>query len=149
MLTTTEKNKLVDKINMSFAAIGIKNGTTLPKGNANADPVAMEYWLATHLASLANKRKELAEKSAVLARVIIDKEKAPKPAGTMEVVYASELVHIQLEVRSAAERVDVPLFIEQLEAAGVDINTIIKAQLCATKFSRPAHVFSAALLTTD
>jgi beta-phosphoglucomutase-like phosphatase (HAD superfamily) len=149
MLSSSDKNKLVDKVNTAFTNIGKSNGTKMPPSTSNTDSYAYDYWVAQQLASLANKRKEQAEKAAVKAGVLLDKEKNPQPEGNKQVVYHGDNVAISLAVSNAAERVNVDKFIEALAEAGISDHVVMAAKDKATSKSRPAHVFTTYLLTND
>jgi len=148
-LSSRVKNKLIDTINTAFGNIGNVTGMKMPRSDANQAPHAWEYWIACHLASLANKRKERAEQAAVRAGVLIDKEKDPHPAGTRDLIFNGDIVSIVLEVRKAAERVDPDEMIKQLIKLGVDEDMLLSVREAATKPSRPAHVFTAFLVTEE
>ena len=149
MLSSSDKNKLVDKVNTAFTNIGKSNGTKMPPSTSNTDSYAYDYWVAQQLASLANKRKEQAEKAAVKAGVLIDKEKNPQPEGNKQVVYHGDNVAISLAVSNAATRVDVDKVVSYLIEKGVSIGIIDCAIAHASSKSRPAHVFTTYLLTND
>ena len=147
-LSSRGKNKLVDQINTVFKSIGNAAGMKMPRSESNLAPYAWEYWVACHVASLANKRKENAERAAVNAGVLIDKEKNPKPPGTRDVIYHDD-VSIILEVRKPSERVDAEKMIDHLVAAGVKESVARAAKHAATTETRPAHVFTAYLVTEE
>jgi hypothetical protein len=145
-LSSRLKNRLMDAINTSFSTIGHSATTRMPKNTSNKAPYAWEYLISCHLASLANKRKEQAEKAAVKAGVLIDKDKNPQPPGTREVIYNDD-VSITMEVRMPSIRVDVDVMIEYLiEKAGVKETIVYDAEAAATKANKPAHVFTAHLV---
>jgi hypothetical protein len=146
-MSTRTKNKLTDAVNTCFAKIGSANGTKMPPSERNDEPIAYELWLAHHLASLANKRKQQAEASAVAAGIINDKEKEPKPAGTREVLYNGNVVSVQLEVRQPSTRVDADKLLNYLTQRGVNIKLLQEAVAQASSETRPAHVFSTMLIT--
>jgi predicted GNAT family acetyltransferase len=148
-MLSSDKNKLVDKINTAFTNIGRSNGTKLPKSDDNREPIAWELFIAQHLNAIAGKRKEQAEKAAVVAGVITDKEKNPKPEGSTSVEYTGEHVQIMLKVSSAAARVDITKVIEYLLGKGVQAELVRAAVDKATTKNRPAHVFTSVLLTED
>ena len=147
MLSTTDKNKLIDKINTVFATIGKGNGTRMPTSQDNQEPVAWELFVAKHLDSLAGKRKDAAEKAAVRAEVIVDKETNPQPEGTKTVEYTGENVQVLLSVKTGATRVDASKVHAYLLSKGVDKGLLDDAITHATTKNRPAHEFSAFLLT--
>ena len=149
MLSSSERNKLTDAVNTKFADIGKKNGTRMPASTSNTDSYAYDLWVAQQLVALANKRKEHAEKAAIKAGVLLDKEKNPQPEGSKQVVYSGDNVAISLAVSNAATRVNVDKLLERLIFAGVNPDIIEDAVANASSKSRPAHVFSTYLLTND
>jgi hypothetical protein len=148
-LSSRVKNKLIDGINLAFASIGHTAGMKMPKSERNDEPAAWELFVAQHVLSLANKRKDNAEKDAIAAGVIIDKEKNPKPEGTREVIYNGDVVSIALEVRTAATRVSVNVLCDYLSEKGVSQKLLMEAMAFATDKSRAAHVFTTMLITND
>jgi hypothetical protein len=149
MLSSSDKNKLIDKINTAFSNIGKSNGTRLPTSSNNRDPIAWDLFVAQHVTSLANKRKEAAERAAVRAGVINDKEKDPRPAGTKDMIYSGEQMAVLLSVNTAAERINAAKVYDYLLDHGVDADLLNKAMLQATTHARPPHVYSAYILTAD
>ena len=148
-MQSSDKNKLVDKVNTAFANIGKANGTKMPPSTNNSDSYAYDLWVAHQLVALANKRKELAEKACIKAGIMLDKEKDPRPEGTKEVLFNGDNVAISLAVSNAATRVDVNKVVSYLIEKGVSIGIIDCAIANASSKSRPAHVFSTYLLTND
>lgn len=149
MLSSSDKNKLVDKVNTAFSNIGKKNGTMMPPSDSNLDSYAFDYWIAQQLVALAGKRKEQAEKAAVRAGVLLDKEKDPQPEGSKLVVYNGDHVAISLSVSNSAARVNTDRLVAYLAEHGVDDALLEKAVEHATLKSRPAHVFTSYLLTNN
>jgi predicted GNAT family acetyltransferase len=149
MLSSTQRNKIVDSINTMFAKIGNANGSKLPPTKDNQEPIAWELFVAQHLNALAGKRKDQAEKAAVRAEVIVDKEKSPQPEGMSTIEYTGEHVQVMLKVSNAASRVDITKVIEYLLGHGVQADIVRTAIDKATTKNRPAHVFSTVLLTED
>jgi hypothetical protein len=121
----------------------------MPPSGDNREPVAWELFVAQHLNALAGKRKDMAEKAAVVAGVIIDKEKNPKPEGSLDVVYSGEHVQVMLKVSNAASRVDITKVMTYLLAHDVKAELVRAAIDQAMTKNRPAHVFSTVLLTED
>ena len=149
MLSSTQKNKIIDSINTMFSKIGSANGSKMPPSDNNRESVAWELFIAQHLNALAGKRKDQAEKAAVVAEVIVDKEKNPQPEGSSSVVYNGEHVHVMLKVSNAASRVDITKVMTYLLAHDVKPELVRAAVDKATTKNRPAHVFSTVLLTED
>jgi len=148
-MQSSDKNKLVDKVNTAFANIGKANGTKMPPSTNNSDSYAYDLWVAHQLVSLANKRKELAEKACIKAGIMLDKEKDPRPEGTKEVLFNGDNVAISLAVSNAAMRINNEKLVAYLAEHGVPGGILDDAIAHATSKSRPAHVFSTYLLTND
>ena len=149
MLSSSERNKLTDAVNTKFADIGKKNGTRMPASTSNTDSYAYDLWVAQQLVALANKRKEHAEKAAIKAGVLLDKEKNPQPEGSKQVVYNGDNVAISLAVSNAAARISIEKLLAYLTEHGVPGGLLDDAIANASSKSRPAHVFSTYLLTND
>jgi hypothetical protein len=147
-LSSRAKNKLVDAINTCFASIGHAAGMKMPKCESNMAPAAWEYFVAKHVLSLANKRKENAEKAAIEAGVLFDSEKTPHQPGR-EMTFSGEIIAVALEVKKASERVNIGMFASILLARGVKQSIIDEARAAATTTSRPAHVFTPYLVTEE
>lgn len=146
-LSSRAKNKLIDVINTTFASLGNANGMRMPRSGNNLEPLAWDLFVAKHLFSLAEKRKDSAEWAAVKAGLIIDKEKNPKPPGTREVIYNGDIVSISLEVRSGSMRVNAKIMREYLISKSVSQKLIDEAEAAASTATRPAHVFTPILIT--
>ena len=148
-MQSSDKNKLVDKVNTAFANIGKANGTKMPPSTNNSDSYAYDLWVAHQLVALANKRKELAEKACIKAGIMLDKEKDPRPEGTKEVLFNGDNVAISLAVSNAAMRINNEKLLAYLAENGVPGDVLEEAIAHASSKSRPAHVFSTYLLTND
>ena len=133
-------------MNTCFSSIGHAAGMKMPKCESNLAPVAWEYFVAKHVLSLAQKRKDNAEKAAIEAGVIFSSEKTPHEPGR-EMAFNGEIVAIALEVRKGAERVNIDAFVAGLLTRGVKQPIIDGARASATTTSRPAHVFTPYLVT--
>jgi hypothetical protein len=147
-LSSRAKNKLVDAINTCFASIGYAAGMKMPKCESNLASIAWEYFVAKHVLSLANKRKDNAEKAAIEAGVLFDAEKNPHQPGR-EVAFNGEIVVVAVEVKKPSERVNIIVFAQALAAQGVKQSVIDSARTAATTTSRPAHVFTPYLVTEE
>ncbi len=148
-LSSRVKNKIVDTINTTFASLGHANGMRMPKSQNNHEAVAWELWTAKHVLSLAEKRKDAAERAAAQAGVINDKERDPLPAGTRAICYHGDIVDVQVEVRNASKRVNVDVMADYLVGKGVKQSLVDAARSAATKETKPAHVFTPMLVTED
>ena len=147
-LSSRVKNKLMDTMNTCFASIGHATGMKMPKCESNLAPIAWEFFVAKHVLSLANKRKENAEKAAIAAGVLFDNEKKPHEPGRV-VAFNGEVVSIMAEIKKPSQRVDIDVFVELLAKEGVKDTIIINARHGATKSSRAAVVFTPYLVTDE
>lgn len=144
-LSSRVKNKIVDEINVAFkATLDVK----MPRNTSNKAPYAWAYWLAWHVAAMANKRKETAEAEAVKAGVLIDKVNDPRPETTRETIYNDD-VSIMLEVRRSSPKVNIDRFVDELVKAKVPRRIIDAARQEATTYTRAAHVFTPTLVTEN
>lgn len=141
-LSSRARNELIDKVNTDFDAIGSKAPCDR---SSNQGPVAGEYFIASHLYKRAEARRKQAEKRAVQAGVLIDKEKDPRPPGTSEVLYNDSFMNISLQVSNAVVEVDTGLLIQELRRLRVSQAKIDEALEAAKKERRPQHRFTAAI----
>lgn len=146
MLSSTDANLLMNKINTAFAGIG-SNGTGMPKSKRNTESVAWEFLVAKHLKRMADGRDKAATKAAVKAGIIFDPEKEPRTEGTRESVYNGDVVQIGVETKMASVRLDTSELQKQLYAAGVAKHVIEECMAAAMKPNRPPHTFTTALVT--
>lgn len=147
-LSSKAKNRLIDNINVAFSRIGNTNGTQMPESFDNKEPIAWDLFVAQHLRSLADKRKEAAEKAAAQAGVINDKDTNPLPQGRA-VLHAGDVVVVQVEVRKPTERVNVDKLIGYLTRNGVKPSLLDEALIMASTTTKPAHVYTSALVTDE
>ena len=147
MLSSTAVNLLTNKLNKAFDNIGKSNGTSMPPSGRNTEQVAWEMHVASHLARLAEGRKEAAYKAAVTSGVIFDHKAEPKCAGTNESVYNGDVVQIGVSVRKGRAVLDSSRFIDDLLNAGVDRALVGKLVDKHTKSTAAAHVFTTSLVT--
>lgn len=145
--SSVEANLLTNRINKAFGNIGKTNGTAMPTSDRNTENVAWEVHVASHLARLAEGRKEAAYKEAVRSGVMPDHKAEPRCAGTNETVYGGDVVSINLSVRKGRPILDSARFIDDLLIAGVDRALVGKLVDKHTKQTAPAHVFTTSLVT--
>ena len=145
-LSSRVKNKLVDTMNTCFASIGHATGMKMPKCESNLAPIAWEFFVAKHVLSLAEKRKENAQKAAIAAGVLFDQEKTPRPPGR-EVAFNGEILSIVAEIKNPAKRVNTDKFVEFLIQAGVKHAVVDAAREAATTVNRSAVTFTPYLVT--
>lgn len=148
-ITSRLRNKLIDDMNTRVSAIASKMIGEPSERFSNAAPVAWEYFVSVLVAKRADARRKEAEKEAIKAGIIFDKEKHPELPGTNRIVYNDGLTVITLNVSSGSERVNVDEFIENLLEAGVKPSVIEECKEAATKEIRPAHRFSIDLNVVD
>jgi hypothetical protein len=115
------------------------------------DKAAWEYWAASALLGLAEKRRDKAKKQAVAAAVIPNYADDPMPIGTAETVYSGAQVRIDVKVVEQATRVDVAALVIDLERAGVKLATLRRLVKKHTRTFNGAHILTASLVgvTTD
>lgn len=132
-------------ITEAFDAIGRDAPTSMPRSKRKLDPVAFEYHASSQLSRLAEARKRKAEAAAVKAGVLFDPSIEPRPIGTVELVYAGDVVEIGVSVGTPGTRLDVQGVIRDLEKAGLKlpkINAIINGN---TIENRAPHKFTSSL----
>jgi hypothetical protein len=110
------------------------------------DRMAMEYWAASVLLGLAEKRRDKAKRAAVAGGVLPDHAAHPMAIGTAETVYTGAQVRIDVKVVEQADRVDVPAMMVDLERAGVKLVTLRRLLKKHTKTFNGAHIFTASLV---
>ena len=138
----------INAIIQAFDAIGVVEPTRQPRSRRNNEPVAWEFYVATHLAKLAEARKRQAIAAAVAAGVLFDHEKEPMAVGTERDVYAGDVVQIALVVSNPSRKLDVPGFVDALEKAGVKRKLLLETAEQHTTDSRAPHRFTASLART-
>ena len=148
-IVTSKADAKTAAIVKAFEAIGVVEPTRQPRSRRNNEPVAWEFYVATHLAKLAEARKRQAQAAAIVSGVIFDHEKEPMPEGTNgRVVYSGDVVEIELTVSNPSKRFDAAGFINALEKAGVKRKLLNELAEQHTADSRAPHKFSASLITT-
>lgn len=123
----------------------------MPKSTNNGEPYAWEYYLASKMEKFCKAKKAAAVKASVKAGVLFDHGKEPMEPGTDQDAYSGSVVRINVLVRKPACSLDGAGFLQALEnsASFTDEQMDIITQLAAdnTKEARPAHVFTASLIT--
>lgn len=145
----SERNQLIYKMNRVFASIGETPDTCVPQSSDNRSPIAAEYFVAAHLAALANGRMKKARACAIKASVLPDYEEHPQQPGEYPELYRDDNVQISLTVRNPATSVDSKKLCDFLLGAGVNEDTLNRAVEHASRVGRPAHLFSANLRAED
>lgn len=152
MALSSDKNRMVDQVNGVLRSIG-ETIAKMPRNtskNANKAPIAWEYLWSSHIYSMARARKERAERDAIKNGVIFDKAKSTREASSMaEEVYDDGIVRITVKVKTPSSRLDPDLFVAHLRKAGVSMAKIQAAREASTVLNRPAHEFSATLITGE
>jgi hypothetical protein len=128
-----------------FATIGRAGMAPAPRASKVADAAAWEYWVASLLLQLAERRREAAKRAATVARVLPDYINDPYPVGTVETVYSGPLVSIALKVVPQPPRVDVAALLNDLADLGVKPATLKRLVKKHTIEYAGAHVFTATL----
>ena len=149
-LTSRVKNRVMDAINVAFTGIGRDKETRIPKSTSNIDPIMYEMYVANHLRTLANKRKELAEQAAVEAGIIKDWLKSPYPDGYKDIVAKGDSVWLHLTVTARKPKVDYKSVVEDLvvnKAISMDLrNRLVDKH---TTPSASQHTFTPMLMSDE
>jgi hypothetical protein len=142
-MPVTKMARIKDAINLTFETIGSVNGTKMPKivDGDNKAPIAWEYWLANHLAGLAQGRADKAREAAVKSGVIFDHKLHPKPASYAGKVFDNDQVFVMVNVNSGSTRIDTKQLVASLIEAGVSQSVVDRAIGLSTKKVAPAHTF--------
>jgi hypothetical protein len=150
-LTINMRNRLMDAINVAFDWVGTSPETKMPRAKVrdNKAPIAWEYFVASHVASRARARLDMAKRAAIAAGIIFDHTKTPRNAGTNEQVYSGEHVTVWLSVRSGANKVDADMMSDYLIRNGVNPKVVTDAYAHASSKTRPAHDFKVSLVASD
>lgn len=147
MLDVVRANAKTGAINLAFSDIGVVGDTKMPRSKLNTEPVAWEYHVSALLVRQANARMEKAQKAAVKAGVMFDHEKEPRVPGTNEMVFAGEVVQIDLKVTTPRTKLDTDALFADLEKAGVRRALIDKLVDRHTHDNRAPHSFTSSLMT--
>lgn len=120
----------------AFDKIGKQNGTAPPQSKDNRFSVAYEFFIASTLASIANKRKEVAKAEAERMGILGE----AYTEGSTKQVYSSEEFDIVAKTASAAARLDkAKLMTELIKEVGE--SKAIKIVAKATTTNKPATSF--------
>jgi hypothetical protein len=147
-LDVIRANARTAAINDAFALIGRAGDSKMPASKLNTEPVAWEYYAASHLNRIAEARKKAAQAAAVKAGLMFDPEKAPLAVGTNALVYAGDVVEIAVSVTTPASRLDTAAFVDDLEKSGVARKLLDRLVTKHTHESRAPHKFTATLATS-
>lgn len=91
------------KLLKGFEALGTKNGTAVPEGATdNRFAIAYEMFVAYHISSMAEKRKDKAKKAALDAGILLDNY---KPSSEVS-IYVEDGLAIIAKTASPAQRLD-------------------------------------------
>lgn len=146
MLTSTQAAVLNNKIAGLLAEVGSR--VHMPQSKQNTEGFAWDYMIASKIEKFGKSAKEKAVKEAIKSGVMFDHEKKPLAAGSEETVYSGDVVKIDVKVKQASESIDTKKLISFIRASGlipaVELDVWIED---STKTARPAHTFTAELLT--
>jgi hypothetical protein len=154
-LSSRVRGRMMDAINTTFDSVGpaptysgaVAPNTKQPKNDANNAAAAWEYFIAKHLLARAQKRKDLAEKNAIEAGVIIAKDpKNLRFLGQHGPIYNNGDVMITLEVKKGAERVNTENLVSYLVLKGVKMKLLEEALEKSTTVFDPSYTFTPILL---
>jgi hypothetical protein len=145
-LSSRAKNRLIADINEAFSTLG--NKLPARSGN-NHEPLAWEYFIASHLAKIAEGRRDEAMKKAVSAGIIPDvtDPKEQREPGTNEFVFDGEIVTILLTVAKPRVQYDMKVLSQHLLDAKVKPAVVNAAIEAASKQTRAGHRFTTMLRT--
>jgi hypothetical protein len=147
-LTSKAKAALVDSINVALSDIGNKAPTKPPRSTDNTAKAAFEYWLSSHMLTMAKARHNAAKQAAIEAGIIFDSEQEQRPPGTSEQVYHGDQVAVWLTVKNGGISYDAKLMHKFLQDSGKVPAKLLGGALDASmKVGRPAHSFMASLIT--
>lgn len=128
----------------AFSLVGHRFGG-LEEKVTTPDKLAFEYWAASEISSLAEKRRDEAKKAAVTGGVIPDFKANPLDVGTRSTLYISELLTIAVDVTQQAPRLDGLALVADLVKAGVKPGLLKRLVKRHTKTFAGAHVITATL----
>lgn len=147
MLDAVAATKKIAAINEEYNLIGRANGTRMPRSTKHTDKIAWEYHVASHLARIAEARREKAHREAVKLGVLFDHRKEPLPEGTDQLIYAGDIVEIAVKVTTPADRLDPTELGVALVKAGVAMKTVEKVFRACTHQTAAPHKFVSSLVT--
>lgn len=129
----------------AFGEIGRVNGTMMPESKKPGDKLAWEYWAASELSSLAEKRRDAAKAAAVKGGVIPDYGAHPLEVDTRATIYISDLVTISVDVTRQATKLNGLALVADLVAAGIKPALLKRLVKKHTKSFNGAHGITAVL----
>lgn len=137
--------KIRSALAKTFHDIGNKNGSALPEGPDNIDPLLHEFYVAAELKSIAGKRYEKA-KDALLndddTGLGIESASLKVTEGSSGVLQTSDLYSLSLKIARGADHVDPDDLVVSLRRQGVDAEIIKKAVKAATKKRNGAKTYT-------
>ena len=149
MLTPAQAATINYSIMQQLNAIGEK---LCPPSKNNTEGAAWNYYVASIIEKAGKAHRDKARKEAIKQGVMFDHEKEPKEPGDANTAYDGDVVRINYVVRNPSTTVDGAQLYEAIMAVGLidkeDMATFKKLYADAHKTSRPAHVFTAALVTS-
>ena len=121
---------LKGKVASAFNKIGTTNGTAPPTSQENRASIAYEYFVADLLASLANKRKDVAKAEATNAGLL----NAPE-IGLSQTSYENEHLQIIGKTNAPASRIDATILSNELtkKYGSAEAQRIVKLATVANK----------------
>jgi hypothetical protein len=147
MLDVWHADAKTGAINDMFDAIGSKGDTRMPRSRLNTEPVAWEYYVASHLLRIAEARRKKAQTAAVRYGIMFDAEKAPLSAETHKTIYVGEVVAIDVSVSQPREQLDIAGLLDDLIGTGFTRSRLDRMVAKRTIACRAPHKFIATLLT--
>lgn len=146
MLTATQAAVINNKLAVQLKSIG---DTMCPPSTNNTESYAWDYYIANKIEAYGKKAKDVARKMAIKNGVMFDHEKEPREptGGELVDVYTGDVIRISLAVKNGATSVDGREFYATLKNMGLITDDIEAAYQGAHKTARPAHSFTATLLS--
>lgn len=144
MLTAAQAAVLNNKLALQLKSVGEME---CPPSTNNAESYAWDYYVANKIEAYGKKAKDAARKAAIKNGVMFDHEKEPLEPGSQQDVYSGDVIRISVAVKQPITKVDGEEFYEALKKIGLVDEKVEKLFLAAHRTSRPAHTFTATLLS--
>lgn len=146
MLTSAQAAVLNNKLALQLKSIG---DMMCPPSTNNTESYAWDYYIANKIEAYGKKAKDVARKMAIKNGVMFDHEKEPREPGTEADVYNGDVIRISLTVKEPNKTFDHKAFLSCMEEIlPPDKHAVLQTfYLGAFKTSRPAHTFTATLLS--
>lgn len=147
MLSAAQAAVLNNRLALQLKTIG---DTLCPPSTNNTESYAWDYYVANKIEAYGKKAKDVARKMAIKNGVMFDHEKEPREPTDGEAVdvYSGDVIRISLSVKKGAVSTDGNAFYAALVKALPEHEAAIQVAFDgAAKVARPAHSFTATLLS--